>query len=128
VRFGPVPVEEAVGAIAAHSVRAGEAVLKKGSTVTAEDAARLKSAGIEAIVAARLEPGDVGEDEAALRLARAIAGAHVTVERPFTGRSNLFSDTAGILIVDREAVDAINGIDEAITAATLPAFMPIVPG
>jgi molybdenum cofactor cytidylyltransferase len=35
---------------------------------------------------------------------------------------------AGILLVDKEAVDGINRIDEAITAATLPAFKPVVKG
>ena len=54
MRFGPVPVEEAVGAIAAHSVRSGEAVLKKGSVVSPEDVRRLQAAGISSIVAVRL--------------------------------------------------------------------------
>jgi molybdenum cofactor cytidylyltransferase len=128
VKFGPLPVDEAVGAIAAHSVRSGEAVVKKGSVVRLEDALRLKQAGIATIVAVRLEDGDVGEDEAAQRLAQAIAGAHVRVERPFTGRSNLFAETAGILLVDRAVVDAVNTVDEAITVATLAAYKPVVGG
>jgi molybdenum cofactor cytidylyltransferase len=128
VKFGPVPVEEAVGALAAHSVKAGEAVVKKGSTVTADDAARLRAAGIETIVAVRLEEGDVGEDEAARRLAEAIAGRQVRVERPFTGRANLFAEAAGVLLVDRDAIDRLNAVDEAITAATLPAYKPVVAG
>jgi molybdenum cofactor cytidylyltransferase len=128
VKFGPVPVEEAVGALAAHSVKAGDAAVKKGSVISAEDAARLKAAGLGTIVAVRLEPGDVGENEAAARLAEAVAGPEVRVERPFTGRSNLFAETAGVLVVDREAIDRINAIDEAITAATLPAFKPVVAG
>jgi molybdenum cofactor cytidylyltransferase len=128
VKFGPVPVDEAVGAIAAHSVRAGEAVVKKGSVVRLEDALRLKQAGVGTIVAVRLEDGDVGEDEAARRLAQAVAGAHVSVERPFTGRSNLFAETAGILLVDRAVVDTVNAVDEAITVATLPAYKPVVRG
>jgi molybdenum cofactor cytidylyltransferase len=123
-----MPVEEAVGALAAHSVRAGEAVLRKGSVITATDAERLRAAGIGSLVAVRLEPGDVGEDEAARRLAAALAGDHVRVERPFTGRSNLFAEGAGLLLVDRETIDRVNGIDESITAATLPAFKPVVEG
>ena len=83
MKFGPVPVEEAVGAIAAHSVRSGEAVVRKGSTLREEDARRLRAAGIESVVAVRLDPGDVGEDAAALRLAEALAGDHAAVERPF---------------------------------------------
>jgi molybdenum cofactor cytidylyltransferase len=128
VRFGPVPVEEAVGAIAAHSVRSGEAVVRKGSTLREEDARRLRAAGIDSVVAVRLDPGDVGEDAAALRLAEALAGEHAAVERPFTGRSNLFATRAGILMVDRAVIDGVNAVDEAITAATLPAYKPVVEG
>jgi molybdenum cofactor cytidylyltransferase len=128
VKFGPVPVEEAVGALAAHSVKAGEAVVKKGSVVSAEDAARLKAAGLDTIVAVRLDPDDINENEAAARLAEAVAGPQVRVERPFTGRSNLFAEAAGVLVVDKETIDRINAIDESITAATLPAFKPVVAG
>jgi molybdenum cofactor cytidylyltransferase len=128
VRFGPVSVEGAVGALAAHTVRAGDAVVKKGRMVRAEDAARLREAGVASIVAVWLEPGDVGEDEAALRLATAIAGEHCRVERPFTGRSNLFAERAGVLVPDAARIDRINAIDEAITVATLPAYKPVVAG
>lgn len=126
--FGEVPVEEAVGALAAHSVKAGEAVLRKGQLVTPEAAARLRAAGISRLVVARLGPGDIGEDEAAGRLARALAGSGVRVEKPFTGRSNLFAASAGILVIETGRVDAINAVDEAITVATLPAFKPVVEG
>ena len=128
MRFGPVPVEEAVGAIAAHSVRSGDAVVRKGSTLREEDARRLRAAGIDQVVAVRLDPGDVGEDAAARRLAEALAGEHAAVERPFTGRSNLFATRAGILMVDRAVIDGVNAVDEAITAATLPAYKPVVEG
>lgn len=128
MKFGPVPVEEAVGALAAHGVRAGDVAVKKGRTITAQDVARLKAAGVATVVAARLEPGDVGEDEGAERLGHALAGPGVTVERPFTGRANLFAATAGVLRVNAAGVDAINAIDEAITVATLPAFKPVVAG
>ena len=128
MKFGPVSVEDAVGALAAHTVRAGEAMVKKGRQVSSEDAEKLKAAGISTIVAVRLEPDDVGEDEAARKLAEAIAGPNVTVERPFTGRSNLFAERAGLLSIDRAAVDRINAVDEAITVATLPAYKPVVAG
>ena len=36
MKFGQVPVEEAIGVIAAHSVRAGQTVVKKGTLVTAD--------------------------------------------------------------------------------------------
>ena len=128
MKFGPVPVAEAVGALAAHGVRAGEAVVKKGRLITADDAAGLAAAGVGSVVAVRLDPDDVGEDEAAEALAQALAGEGVGVERPFTGRSNLFSSEAGLLLVDKGAIDRLNGIDEAITAATLPLYKPVVAG
>src|SRR5205085_4757748 len=46
----------------------------------------------------------------------------------FTGRANLFAARAGVLVIDRAAVDRINGVDEAITFATLSAFKPVVEG
>jgi molybdenum cofactor cytidylyltransferase len=128
MKFGPLAVDEAIGTIAAHSLRAGEVVIRKGTTLTAEHAARLKAGGIETIIAVRLEPGDVGEDEAALALARAVAGAEVRVEQPFTGRSNLYAARPGLLIVDTPIVDSLNALDEAITFATLPAYRPVVEG
>lgn len=128
MRFGLVPVEEAVGALAAHSVRAGEVIVKKGSLVTEEIALRLKQAGVDAMIAARFEPGDIGEDEAAWRLARAIAGENVVVEAPFTGRSNLYAGEAGVLLVDAETINGFNAIDETMTVATLPAYKPVLAG
>ena len=51
-----------------------------------------------------------------------------TFGRAFTGRCNLFAETAGVLVVDKEAIDRLNRIDEAVTFATLPAFKPVVEG
>src|SRR5437879_11922064 len=51
-----------------------------------------------------------------------------TLARSTTGRANLFAAKAGVLVVDRAKVDGINGVDEAITFATLSAFKPVVEG
>jgi molybdenum cofactor cytidylyltransferase len=128
VKFGLIPVEEAVGALAAHSVRAGEVVVKKGSLVSAEMVERLRQAGVESIIAARLDPGDIGEDEAAWRLAHVLAGENVVVEAPFTGRSNLYAGASGVLLIDKHAINGLNAIHESITAATLSAYKPVVTG
>ncbi|MGX7705084.1 molybdopterin-binding protein [Methylobacterium sp. Gmos1] len=128
MRFGPVPIGEAAGLIAAHSVRAGDAVVKKGRPIGAEEAARLAAAGIAEVVAVALEPGDVGEDAAAQRLAAAVAGPGVTVEPPFTGRSNLHASQGGLLVLDEGVIAAVNRVDEAVTLATLVPFKPVVLG
>jgi molybdenum cofactor cytidylyltransferase len=128
MKFGSVPVAEAVGATAVHSIRQGDFVLKKGTLIGPAEVAALKTAGVKEITVARLDPGDVSEDQAAADIAVAIAGEGVRTDRAFTGRCNLFAESAGILVVDREAVDALNRIDEAVTLATLPAYKPVVEG
>ncbi len=80
------------------------------------------------MVVAQLEPGDVPENQAAARVAAAFAGAGVYVEAPFTGRANLFAEVAGVLRIDRRAVDALNRLDPAVTLATLPEFAAVEVG
>jgi molybdenum cofactor cytidylyltransferase len=128
MKFGAVAPKDALGATAVHTIRQGTLVLKKGTLVGAAEVAALEAAGIKDIVVARLEPGDVSEDEAAAQIATAVAGDGVHVDRAFTGRANLFAQNAGVLVVDKDAVDRLNRIDEAITFATLPAYKPVVAG
>ena len=103
-------------------------MLKKGAPVGPVEAAALEAAGIKDIIVARLEPGDVMEDVGATEIAASIAGEGVHVDRAFTGRANLFAESAGVLVVDKDAVDRINRVDEAITMATLSAYKPVIPG
>ena len=128
MKFGPVPPRDAEGATAVHTIRQGTLVLKKGTLIGPAEVAALEAAGIKDIVVARLEPGDVSEDKAAAAIAEAVAGQGVHVDRAFTGRCNLFAEAPGVLVVEREAIDPLNRIDEAITFATLPAFKPVVEG
>lgn len=128
MKFGPVPVADAAGAIAVHSIRTAGFVLKKGTVIGPEEVAGLRAAGIDSVVVARLEAGDVPEDVAAAEVAAAVAGDRVRLDRAFTGRCNLFAASAGVLIVDAGAVERLNAVDEAITLATLPAFKPVVEG
>jgi molybdenum cofactor cytidylyltransferase len=127
MRFGEVPVAEAEGAILAHSLRLGTIALKKARVLSRTDLDLIAGAGLMRIVVARLEPGDVGEDEAAQRVAAAAAGAEVEVAAPFTGRANLFSRSHGVLVFDRERLDHLNLVDEAITLGTLPPFAVVEP-
>ena len=128
MKFGAVAPQQALGATAVHSIRQDGLVLKKGTLIGPGEVAALEAAGIAEIVVARLEPGDVSEDAAAADIAKAVAGDGVHVDRAFTGRANLFAQVAGVLVVDKEAIDSLNRIDEAITFATLPAYKPVVAG
>jgi molybdenum cofactor cytidylyltransferase len=128
MKFGAVPIAEAEGGVAVHSIRKDGFVLKKGTRIGPTEIAAMKLAGITEVTVARLEPGDVSEDAAAADIAAALAGDGVRIEDAFTGRVNLFAKHAGVLVVDRPAIDRLNRVDEAITFATLAAFAPVVEG
>jgi molybdenum cofactor cytidylyltransferase len=128
MKFGPASPADAIGGVTVHTLRQGSLVLKKGTTIGAAEVEALKRAGVKEVVVVRLEQGDISEDVAAASIAQAVAGNGVHVERAFTGRANLFAARAGVLVVDRSAVDRINGVDEAITFATLSAYKPVVEG
>ncbi|MCH8926545.1 MAG: molybdopterin-binding protein [Proteobacteria bacterium] len=125
--FGDTPLDQAEGAILAHSVKLGSIGFKKGRRLSAEDLAALGRAGIETVIAARLEAGDVHEDDAAGAVAAAILGEGLTASAAFTGRANLVVGRRGVLVVERARLDALNRVEEAITVATLMPFELVEP-
>jgi molybdenum cofactor cytidylyltransferase len=122
MKFGEIPVAEAAGAILAHSVKLAGRALRKGRVLGEEDVAALAEAGLTTIIAARLDANEIGEDAAATALAHAVAGANVSIANAFTGRANLFAETRGLCIVDRNRLDEFNLVDEAATLATLAPY------
>jgi molybdenum cofactor cytidylyltransferase len=128
MKFGVVPLAQAEGGVAVHSIRQGSLVLKKGTIIGRAELTALAQAGIGEIAVARVEPGDVSEDAAAAEIAAAVRGEGVRVDRAFTGRANLFAETAGVLVVDKAGIDRLNEVDESITFATLAAYKPVVAG
>jgi molybdenum cofactor cytidylyltransferase len=127
MKFGEIPVAEAEGAILAHSLKLGATVLKKGRVLSRADLDAIAEAGLAHIVVARLEPGDLREDEAAGRIAAAAAGPNITVANAFTGRANLFAEARGLLVFDRDRLDRLNLVDEAVTLGTLPPYAVVEP-
>lgn len=119
MKFGPVPISAAEGLILAHTFRSDDFVLKKGSVVTANDIAELKKLGVSEIVGARLEPGDVPEDEAAARIAKKLCGDKVTISAARTGRCNLVAKNNGVVQINALEINAVNQINETVTVATL---------
>jgi molybdenum cofactor cytidylyltransferase len=127
MQFGEVPVGTAEGAILVHSLRLGATALKKGRVLSAADIGAIASAGIDEITVVRLEPGDIREDAAADRVAAALTGIGITSASAFTGRANLFAATKGLLVFDRDRLDQLNLIDEAVTLGTLPPHAVVEP-
>lgn len=122
MKFGAVPVGEAESAVLAHSVAVPGGRLRKGRVLTADDLAVLADAGLREVIVARLEAGDLGEDEAAANLADALvagaAGLRLSVAA--TGRVNVIADCPGLAAIDATAIHAVNAIDPMVTVATVP--------
>jgi molybdenum cofactor cytidylyltransferase len=127
MKFGQVPLEEARGAIMAHSQRVGDRMIRKGSVLdeTAVDA--LREAGRREVIVARLEPGDVPEDIAADRLAQPLVSPLLARSRAATGRVNLAAEVPGLLHVDTAMINRLNTIDESLTIGTLPDYAVVAP-
>jgi molybdenum cofactor cytidylyltransferase len=126
--FGTVPLSEAIGALLAHSVVLPGGALKKGRRLSADDIARLTAHGVTSVMVARPAADDVLEDVAAARIAQALGGPGVRVAEAFTGRANLYATAGGLLRIDALSIAALNGIDEGVTLATLPALERVEAG
>ncbi|MFN8481563.1 MAG: molybdopterin-binding protein [Anaerolineae bacterium] len=120
MKFGPVPIEQAAGKILAHNHTdaEGRRAFRKGFVVRHEDLAALRDVAGDSVYVAEMEPGDVHEDEAARRLARAVAGEGVRLGPAAGGRVNLLAEARGLLKLDLDRLNSINEID-GLTIATL---------
>jgi len=125
--FGTLALDAADGAILAHTQRLPGRVLKKGSVLDAAALADLRAAGVDSVIAARLEAGDLGENACAERLGDALLAPLLHRSRAGTGRVNLLAETAGLLRIDAAKIDRLNSVDYALTVATLPDYTPVTP-
>ena len=124
MKFLRVPIAEATGCVLAHNMfdAAGRRLFKKGDLLTAPHLERLLALGRHEIYVAQIEGSDIGENEAARRIAAAVAGDGVFSPGVATGRANLKATAPGLLRINVDAVNHLNEIDDGITVATLPAF------
>src|SRR5690606_1482001 len=111
VKFGPVSLDEAEGAILAHSTVVGGRRFRKAHWLTADDIEAFRAAGVREIVVARLADDDVEENEAATRIAGALRFSGIEARSAATGRVNLHATLSGIFTVDRPLIDAMNLVD-----------------
>jgi len=118
--FRDFAIREAEGVLLAHTLRLPERTLDKGSALTKADMELIVGAGISRVMGARLEAGDIGEDEAARAVAVALAGENLIVGEPSAGRCNLYAKRNGLAQIDPKRIEAINFCGGGITLATLP--------
>ncbi len=126
--FAEHPLDEAEGVYNAHMIRCGKRTFKKGQVLNRGDLALMGENGLSAIQGARLEAGDVPEDQAALRVAEMILGANIEPHPAKTARCNLYAQERGLLVIDAAAINRINLVSEAVTIATIPPWSIVEPG
>jgi hypothetical protein len=129
MRLQLMPVEHAVGHVLCHNLAdaQGRKAFAKGRLLAEGDVARLRELGHATVRVAVLDAGDVREDEAAARLAAAVAGPGVTATPAHSGRVNLRAAVSGPLEVDTAALLAVNEMD-GLTLATLPTHSFVAAG
>ena len=128
MRFGPVALDDAEGAILAHAVTAGDRTWRKAARLARQDVVAMKAAGLLHVIAAVLDPDDLTEDDAAALVAAALAAPGLDIRPAATGRVNIHAAVAGVIRANRSVVDDINSVDPAITLATLPDFSTVKAG
>jgi len=125
MKLQTIRVEEAVGKVLSHDITKivkGEfkgAPFKKGHIIKKEDVPELLKLGKENIYILDLDPSDVHEDEAGIRLGTAIAGDGVTWSGPKESRVNILADCDGLLKINVRALEEINELPDVILS-TLP--------
>ncbi|MBY6137917.1 molybdopterin-binding protein [Leisingera daeponensis] len=126
MRFGAIPLQDAEGAILAHSLQGAGRKVAKGTVLRPEDLAALAAAGHEVLTVARLDPADMHEDAAAEALAQALvpdpSAQGIRISGAGTGRVNLYAARAGLVRLDRGRLEAVNAVDPMITVATVPDY------
>ncbi|UWQ35993.1 molybdopterin-binding protein [Leisingera aquaemixtae] len=126
MRFGPVPLKDAEGAILAHSLQGASGKVAKGTVLTADDLKDLAAAGHDTLTVARLDLADMHEDAAAETLAKALvpdpSAQGIRISGAGTGRVNLYATGAGLVRLDRGKLEAVNAVDPMITVATVPDY------
>src|SRR5919204_6665977 len=125
----PETARHALGAVVCVNVRSaeGKRLLNKGQTVAEGHLPGL--AALEGVELSLLvpEPGDIHEDEAAMRLGRAAAGPGVNVTGPVEARARLVAQHKGLLCVDAETLSLMNSVS-AVSIYTLFDGQPVAAG
>jgi hypothetical protein len=115
VKAHAVPADTATaeaisGRVIAHTVRrAGSrsVLFRKGQVLQARDLPAVREAGGE-LHLLEMEPGEIHEDEAGARLARAVAGEHTRITGPIESQYTVVADRRGLLRVDVDGLRAVN--------------------
>ncbi|MGC9017506.1 MAG: molybdopterin-binding protein [Caldimicrobium sp.] len=119
MKYKTIPVEEAVGMVIPHDITEivpgvfKGARFKKGHIIREEDIPKLKDLGKNYIYVLELDEDELHENDAAIRLAKAVAGEGVEwSEEIREGKVNFKAAYEGLLKIETEALLRINMLGE----------------
>ena len=124
-----IDVKDAAGTVLAHDItriipgKFKGAAYKKGHVVKEEDIPELLKLGKRSLYVLKLDANELHEDDAALRIAKAISDDSLVFTEPSEGKSSIKSKSDGLLKVNTEALLKINRL-ESIVIATLKNNFP----
>lgn len=124
-----VPVEDAIGMVLSHDMteiipgQHKSAAFKKGYVLKANDVERLLNMGKRHIPIIEYQEGDVHEDEAALKIAKAATGSGIILSEPSEGKVSLTSEYYGLLKINTKALMEINMIEDIMIATSHANFL-----
>lgn len=121
-----IPVEDSLGMVLCQDITRivpGEfkgVLFKKGHVIEEEDIAKLLDVGKEHIYVWETNPGDIHENEAAIRLTQAVSGENIAYDTEIKeGKCSLSAKVRGVFTLDSEKLLLCNSV-EFVTIATLP--------
>ncbi len=118
-----VRVEDAIGMVLCHDITRiipGEfkgRAFKKGHIVTKEDIPKLLEIGKENLYVWEKKEGYLHEDDAARRIAVAIAGPGISLTEPREGKISLIANLRGLLKVNVNGLNEINGENHVVVSS-----------
>jgi molybdenum cofactor synthesis domain-containing protein len=95
---------------------------KKGHIVQSKDISELIKIGKEHLYILDLPGGILHEDDAALRIAKAVCGQNLTWTQPSEGKSSMQSTCDGLLQIDVDLLLQINRLDDIIVSTLKNAY------
>lgn len=128
-----IKVQDAIGSVLMHDLtqiipgKTKDARFRKGHVIKEEDIPTLLSMGKEHIFVWDQTPGLIHEDEAAERLAKAVAGPGLSFSETKEGKVNLIAEEDGLIYASEEGIYALNSL-EYIILATLHNHRPVKKG
>ncbi|HZK53552.1 MAG TPA: molybdopterin-binding protein [Desulfosporosinus sp.] len=128
-----IRVEDAVGTVLCHDLtkivpgKTKGPAFKKGQVITEEDIPELLDMGKSHIYVWAVKKDQVHEDDAAIRLSRALGGKGISFTEPKEGKVSLIADFNGMCTINEDLLVQVNMIEDMVVA-TRSNRRPVIKG